>query len=228
MIISHKHKFIFVKTRKTAGTSIEIALSSICGDEDIITPISSEDEKIRTELGYRGPQNYQLALSGYSFNELAIRLLKGKRKEFKNHIGAAQIKRLIGEDIWNGYYKFTIERNPFDKMVSRYYWDESNLELNDYIIKFAYQNSDFEKYSINGQIVADDIFKLERIDDMMDALSERFGAKLSLDNIKAKGNYRKKREHYSLLINDEARRAIEISFAREMSYLDYFWEPKTN
>ena len=37
MIISHEHKFIFLKTRKTAGTSIELALSDLCGARDIIT-----------------------------------------------------------------------------------------------------------------------------------------------------------------------------------------------
>ena len=37
MIISHKHKFIFFKTRKTAGTSLQIALSEFCGSDDIIT-----------------------------------------------------------------------------------------------------------------------------------------------------------------------------------------------
>ena len=38
MIISHKYKFIFIKTRKTAGTTIEYNLSKYLGHNDIITP----------------------------------------------------------------------------------------------------------------------------------------------------------------------------------------------
>ncbi len=38
VIVSHEHGFIFMKTRKTAGTSVEIALSRICGPDDVITP----------------------------------------------------------------------------------------------------------------------------------------------------------------------------------------------
>ena len=38
MIISHEHKFIFLKTKKTAGTAIEAALSELCGPSDVITP----------------------------------------------------------------------------------------------------------------------------------------------------------------------------------------------
>jgi hypothetical protein len=37
MIISHKHKFIFIKTRKTAGSSIEHYLSKYLGPDDICT-----------------------------------------------------------------------------------------------------------------------------------------------------------------------------------------------
>ena len=37
MIISHKYKFIFIKTRKTAGTTIEYNLSKYLGKNDIIT-----------------------------------------------------------------------------------------------------------------------------------------------------------------------------------------------
>ena len=38
MIISHEYEVIFVKTRKTAGSSMEIALSKYLGDKDVITP----------------------------------------------------------------------------------------------------------------------------------------------------------------------------------------------
>lgn len=60
MIISHKHKFLYIKAQKTAGTSIEIALSNICGESDIITPISRVDEEKRKSLGYLTAQNYYI------------------------------------------------------------------------------------------------------------------------------------------------------------------------
>ncbi len=65
MIVSHKHKFIFLKTNKTAGTSIEIALSKFCGEDDIITRISPKDEQTRRDLGYRGAQNFQAPFRDY-------------------------------------------------------------------------------------------------------------------------------------------------------------------
>ena len=38
MIISNKYKFIFIKTRKTADTTIEYNLSKYLGNDDIISP----------------------------------------------------------------------------------------------------------------------------------------------------------------------------------------------
>src|SRR5207245_10127827 len=52
MIISNKYKFIFIKTTKTAGTSIEVFLSKQCGPMDILTPIAPPIE------GHQ-PRNYQ-------------------------------------------------------------------------------------------------------------------------------------------------------------------------
>ncbi len=63
MIVSHKHKFIFIKTRKTAGTSVEIALSKICGKNDILTPISPKDEIYRQEYANISAQNFTIPFS---------------------------------------------------------------------------------------------------------------------------------------------------------------------
>ena len=43
MTISHKYNFIFIKTLKTAGTSLEIYLSQMCGNGDIVTPIEPSE-----------------------------------------------------------------------------------------------------------------------------------------------------------------------------------------
>jgi Sulfotransferase family len=98
MIISHENKFIFFKTRKTAGTSIEISLSRYCGDQDIITPISPADEIIRAKIG-KSPQNYDT-------------------DKVYNHISAEKVKKMIGNEKWNSYYKFCFDRNPWDKVIS--------------------------------------------------------------------------------------------------------------
>ena len=106
VIASHQHRFIFLKTRKTAGTSVEIALSKVCGPDDIITEISPEDEALRREAGGRPPQNFQSPPL--------------PRKAY-NHMGAKAVRELVGEQTFDDYFTFAIERNPWDAVVSLYF-----------------------------------------------------------------------------------------------------------
>jgi hypothetical protein len=41
VIVSHEHRFIFLKSQKTGGTSLELALSRVCGPEDVITQLKT-------------------------------------------------------------------------------------------------------------------------------------------------------------------------------------------
>src|SRR5436305_15003787 len=57
MILSRRHRFVFIKGLKVGGTSVEIALAAICGPEDIVSPILPIDELRRLEIN-AGARNY--------------------------------------------------------------------------------------------------------------------------------------------------------------------------
>ena len=106
MIVSHQHRFIFLKTDKTAGTSIEIALSKHWGPRDTITRmLAPADEALRKALGYRGPQHYVLKNDGV------------RKLVFSPHV-PAHVARQYFPSAWEKYFKFAVVRNPWEVCAS--------------------------------------------------------------------------------------------------------------
>ena len=164
-IINYTNNFIFVKTNKTAGTSLEIALSKFCNVKDIIGPIFSEDEKLRKELGFRSAQNYDktykkihkgfflgpLAWLIVFFNFDKIFNIKNKPSflnkflvrdiVFPEHCPLSQIQLNVDENFFKSAFKFTIVRNPYDQIKSFYRWEiyrskiDKNMKFNDFLNK---------------------------------------------------------------------------------------------
>lgn len=125
MIISHRHKFIFIKPKKVGGTSIEIALSKFCGGGDVLTPISTKDEAKREGLGFATARNYHKELSEYSFRQLWRRTFTlHKAKKFYNHMPASMIRDAVPEQVWEEYLKVSVVRSPYERAVSRYFWGQ--------------------------------------------------------------------------------------------------------
>lgn len=184
MIISHENRFIFIKTAKTAGTSLEIALSKYCGPDDIITPISPKDEALRSELGYRGAQHYLKSKADYRLPDYWRRIKKRRPiQAFYNHIPAQEVSEKIPADIWNNYFKFSVVRNPFDRAVSRFFWRHTrkNKGLSPQEFrKFLLNNPDAlarnrEKTKVDGDVAMDFMVRYENFEEDLSEVSRRIG-----------------------------------------------------
>lgn len=212
MILSHRHRFIFVKTHKTAGTSIELMLSAICGDEDVITPVADEDEELRRSLGLRGPQNTHV--------EGVLR--------YYNHMSARVIRAAAGAQVWGSYFKFCFERNPWDKLISSYYW-EFQQEPRPSIAEFLRSNkartaSSFGLYTIDGAVAVDRICRYENLAAELGELRARLQLPALPELPRAKSRFRADRRHYSELFSAEDRELAGEVFAREIALLGYRFE----
>ncbi len=178
MIISHEHRFIFVKTRKTAGTSVEVFLDGLVEPGAIVTPV-------------KPPVDGHIARNFESmFNPLPEMIRTRKlvnplkalyhRNTFYNHIDAQRIRERIGARVWDTYFKFCFERDPWDKVVSQFYFRRSrtDVETPATFREFVLQGplvSDWGIYSIGGTPAMDFIGRFERLDEDLQEAMSRIG-----------------------------------------------------
>ena len=55
---------------------------------------------------------------------------------------ASRIRALVGEEVWRGYYKFAIERDPWDKAISLYFWRTRGANPRPSLLEFLEQAGD--------------------------------------------------------------------------------------
>jgi hypothetical protein len=187
MIVSYLHKFIFIKTKKTGGTAVEIALAPCCGPTDIITPFGPRDEMQRSANGLV-PRNFssdpaaeQTLREAVENRQRKVFRTAKRAGDFFSHTRAAEIKQRLSPDFWDQAYKFTVERHPYEKAVSSAYYnyDEERdgpfpTYLDGFVRRGTYRT--FEFYTVGGQPVVDDFLRQETL--MQDL--RRVAAKLGI------------------------------------------------
>ncbi len=225
MIVSHRHKFIFFKTKKAATTSIEIALSSLCGPDDIITPITEED------LRDNNAQNFRLPFRDWPMEGKLRRLIGARvterRSGYYHHIPAALVRRYLGAALFDAYFKFTIERNPWDRQVSHYFWqtrkDATRPDFAAYIARPRKEKiiDNFDIYSIDGDIRADFVMRYENLEaDFGEALA-RAGLTSTPPHLpRAKAGFRQDRD-YRDLYDNASRETVASWYEREIRAFGY-------
>jgi hypothetical protein len=200
MIISHKYRFIFVKTLKTAGTSIEVFLSQHCGPADVLTPILPHVEPHQA-------RNYD----GYF-----------------NHTPAAAIRDRVGPDVWRTYFKFCVERNPWDKTLSYYHMTNARegggLSFEQYLARNDFPLN-FPKYTEPGEpgrIIVDRVLRYERLADELRDVFGRLGIPFTGSlGVHAKSEYRTDRRPCREVYTRKQAELVRQVFAAERALHGY-------
>lgn len=111
--ISHLSQFIFLRTGKTASTSVEMALEPFCtGRNDPVVQPRHAEVLPEGIIAYR-----------------AVQPNDGLDQIWSPHMPAYRIQAILGRDTFGEYTKVITIRNPFDRMVSNFYWHVKGAKI---------------------------------------------------------------------------------------------------
>lgn len=227
MIISHTHRYIFIKSTKTAGTSIEAALSSHCGDDDIVTPLGD----------YEFNRDASGAWVHRSMNEGA----------YKQHDDALTIRNSLPTETWDSYFKFSIARNPWERTLSRFFWNHRNDpalkpkkrfyhhlgvpfdELGParqafarFLAEEAWDTND-RFYIIDDALCVDFVIRYEHLADDLKTVCKRVGLpELELPHLKS--GLRSRSHHYSEYYDATTRALVAERHQNDIRHFGYTFE----
>jgi len=143
------------------------------------------------------------------------------------------LSKKFNYDIFNNFYKFGVIRNPFDVVVSDYYWrkDSKNRKKRsfEYILKELELNN-FQTYALLNlnklmdknldKILCNKIIKYENLNEELSTVFYKLGIPFNgkLEIFKKKSERDK---DYKKFYNDKSRKLIEEIFWKEIEMFNY-------
>lgn len=209
VIVLHSRRLVFIHCQKTAGSSTTEALRELAQPHDIVVS--------------GGPsQNNEWPLRMMGPRQFASWARHRRRPRYGHHVSARFVRDVIGPEAWSEYFSFTVERNPWDKAVSWYFWrtrdDADPPSFSEFIRANRSILSAVDLYTIDGEIAVD---RVVQFDDLHDGLQQVWADNelpaLSLPHILGGTRPRSARDYRSMYDDDDAafvgevcRREIEL------------------
>ena len=226
MIVSHRHRFIFLKTKKTAGTSVEVLLSKYCGSEDIVTKVVPEEDghlprnwqgrgNVLTDLQSMSPKWHRSILRRWFFGE-----------QFFNHMPAELVKHRLGEEVWSSYFKFTIERHPLEKTRSHFLMlrarSGGRLSLEEYFRRGRFCTNYPIYTDKQNAIAVDKVLKFENLEgELQETLVKLNVEHESIELPRAKSSYRARADHGPVVFTSKQLETLRKAFEWETAHFGY-------
>lgn len=204
MIVSFKHKFLFIKTRKTAGSTFE----------KLVQPYLDKDAG-------------DICTGSMQDNTPSMNMEINNRKGlYTGHAPFKKVEFMIDKSWWI----FTIERNPWDKVVSQYFFIEKYGEprkiakYKEHFHKFTAYPADYMKYE-SAFDYDFNLFKYEEMNEMYRMLYKKTGIDIKkelVEKTKTKGHFRLVKD-YKEMYNENQKKIDEVGkvFLPEIQLLGY-------
>lgn len=205
MIISERHKFIFVAIPKTGTHSIRRALRPHLGGDDL--------EQVQLFVRKQFPIS-DLARLGHG------------------HISLMQLKPYIEPDKFENFFKFAFVRNPFDRFVSycafmtreQKAFERDPKSVMRYFLFTAppvkhilFQPQHSFVTGPDGELLTDYVGRVEQMQSAFDAICERIGiptVELEKANVSSRDDYR---QYYDQGLIE----GVAKLYARDLELFDY-------
>ena len=230
MLVSHVNKFIYIKPLKAAGSSVEAWFQKFClSEEDRKKLDQSVWDACRDDRG--DFQNKNGIIGGR---------LSGSSRKFPPHSRPREIKNIIGKEKFDEYFKFSVVRNPWDRMVSMFWWKHKKKNgdfkaikkcFNEWMTKSIIRSSvksDLELYTIRGEFIFDYYIRYENLEQGIREVCDLLDIKdIDLSRLpKHKSGYRKFNNHYSEYYEPETAQIVKDVYGTIIDYFDYSFEEK--
>lgn len=239
MIVSHSHQFIYLHSRKTAGTSIGVSLSRYLRPGDFslgyAVPLLKAGYRPPDWQGcwrYMRPWDFRFS---YPRSHAYRRMILHRHGATGTHMQAVDVKKLVGEQVWESYTKFSFERHPFDRIISFFYWRIKSLQqppsFADFVKAIEERDQSFlasnnlldwanlSIYSIDSRLAVDYLGRFECLQDDLRAITHKIGIAWDGWLPREKGAIRPVEATASRLITADLSQRLENVFSVEIKLI---------
>lgn len=134
----------------------------------------------------------------------------------------------MGRELWDSYYKFTITRNPFDRIVSKYYYAKRNAKTDQSFEEYLntevprkLRRGTWDRYTINGRVAVDRVCRYENLQQELEEVRLHVGIPEPLELPHAKGAHRADKGSYRDLFGETPPQWVYEVFREELDTFGY-------
>lgn len=219
VLISHRYKFIYIKCKKVAGTSLEAFFERFClsEEEESFHNVTLNRNQYISESGVIGTRSIPV--------DNKIHRVKIPEHVAIRSIASSDVLPIVGltAETFSKYFKFCAVRNPWEVQVSAYdhACKHPNMKktFEEFLRLGCIVNSDI--YTIDGKPACDFYIRYEHLQDDLQTVIDRLGLICDPSSLPRYRSENRVHYDYRSMYTDELRHIVASQCATEIQQFGY-------